>query len=47
MQIEDEEKRELGVGDIVLENSNDLRKKRLGEIIFVRAGRKNDRTYFV
>ena len=45
MHIKEDEKTELGVGDIVVENSNDLRKKRLGEIIFVRAGRKNDRKF--
>ena len=45
MDIKEEEKTELGVGDIVIENSNDLRKKRLGEIIFVRSGRKNDRKF--
>lgn len=45
MQLKEEEKTELGVGDIVIENSNHLRKKRLGEIIFVRSGRKNDRKF--
>jgi hypothetical protein len=45
MQIEEKGKTELEVGDIVIENSNHLRKKRLGEIIFIRSGRKNDRKF--
>ena len=44
MQME-EENRKLGVGDIVIENFNIYRKKRLGEIIFIRSGRKNDRKF--
>ena len=44
MQME-EENRKLGVGDIVIENFNIYRKKRLGEIIFVRSGRKDDRKF--
>ena len=45
MQIEERQKTRLEVGDVVIENSANLQRKRIGEIIFVRSGRKNDRKF--
>ena len=45
MKREIQQKIKLGIGDVVTENSNHLRKKRIGEIIFIRVGRGNDRKF--